>query len=570
MQRRKKHPEHPLLHTVEEATELLRRCSLTAWVWWFAGSAPFAIGLLHFTSDMSRAASAADRLPGSALILALLYWWMKVAQAVFSDHLLRQLRGEDDPPRLSLRSKLRFITSQALIHGTAPWVLPLSVAAMLPFGWAYAAYHNVSVLALSVFRGGGRTRDLLRIAMVQSKYRQGQNHGLMTILLVFAGIVWLNWHGGVLMAASLAKIFTGEENPISRNPLIMLSTGVITATLTATYLVVGPFVKALYVLRCFYSLSRRNGEDLETAFRATALPAATLAVLLCFAGTSAGIASPSPSSTGLEKPGLSAPAVPVTPARHMDSSQLDRQIHEVMRQDIFQWRMPRDAQTPKGQEKGWFESFMDDVGSWCKKVLNAIGDGFENWLKDHFKDWFKQFRGMPHDGDNAHPATPWADTVNFILKALLVVLGIFLAILLIRQWRNLPPAPAQADTAAPEVNLESDHVVATQLPENEWLRLAEDKINSGEFRLAMRALFLATLAHLGERKLLGIVRSKSNGDYVRELSLRARDRQDLRGRFGDSVKIFDWAWYGWHDVTRELLDQFRDNHQHIITDGSPR
>ena len=36
------------------------------------------------------------------------------------------------------------------------------------------------------------------------------------------------------------------------------------------------------------------------------------------------------------------------------------------------------------------------------------------------------------------------------------------------------------------------------------------------------------------------------------------------------MKTFDWAWYGWHDVTRELLDQFRDNHQHIITDGRAR
>ena len=122
----------------------------------------------------------------------------------------------------------------------------------------------------------------------------------------------------------------------------------------------------------------------------------------------------------------------------------------------------------------------------------------------------------------------------------------------------------------PEVNLESDQIIATQLPENEWLRLAQEKIDSGDYRLAMRAFFLATLAHLGERKLLMIRKSKSNGDYVRELALRARDRNDLRGMFTESVRTFDWAWYGWHDVTRDLLDQFRTNHQHIVSDGVPR
>ena len=70
--------------------------------------------------------------------------------------------------------------------------------------------------------------------------------------------------------------------------------------------------------------------------------------------------------------------------------------------------------------------------------------------------------------------------------------------------------------------------------------------------------------------MLGIVKSKSNGDYVRELGLRARDRNTLRQTFGDSVRIFDRAWYGLHEVTRDVLDEFSDNHQRITTDVSAR
>ena len=84
------------------------------------------------------------------------------------------------------------------------------------------------------------------------------------------------------------------------------------------------------------------------------------------------------------------------------------------------------------------------------------------------------------------------------------------------------------------------------------------------------ALFLATLAHLGERRrMLAIVKSKSNTETTTgELGLaRPHDKTQLRGFFREQTRVFDWAWYGWHDVTRDLLDQFRDNHQRIVSDG---
>ena len=560
MVHRRKQPEHSVLHTVEQATELLRRCGVGAWAWWFAGSAPFAVALLHFVSDMSQAASAADRLPGSALVLALVYWWMKITQAVFSDRLLRQLRGDNEPAPLPFRGKLRFVTSMAVIHCTTPWVLPMSLLAMLPFGWAYAAYHNVSILALATFRNGGRTRDLINAALAQSKYRQGQNHVLMLMLVTISCVVWLNWHSGAFLGAYLSHSITGAENPVSRHPMMMLSSGILATTIMLSYVVVGPFVKALYTIRCFYSLSRRNGEDIEVAFRATSLPVVGLAVIICLALPQSSRAALAPSANH---------TTPVAVGSRLDSGKLGQSIQEVMKKDVFQWRMPRREAAKEDAPKSWLRSFFDDLGDWVTKTIKSMNDTIDGWMKSWFKDWFHPSRDDDLEAARGG-ATPWANTVGLILKGLLAVLGVLLALLLLRQWRNMPPPAKVAEAVAPEVNLESNNVVATQLPENEWLRLAEEKINAGEFRLAMRALFLATLAHLGERKLLAIIRSKSNGDYVRELSRRARDSEDLRNRFSDSVKTFDWAWYGWHDVTRELLEQFRDNHQHIISDGHPR
>src|SRR5436309_1349103 len=116
-------------------------------------------GAAHFWSDMSRAEDAEIHLAPAAFYVALRCGFMKVMQAVFGDHLLRMLRGDEDPAPLPLRGKLRLVTSQLVIHSATQWVLGLASAAVVPFGWTYAFFHNANILALSVFRDGGRTRD---------------------------------------------------------------------------------------------------------------------------------------------------------------------------------------------------------------------------------------------------------------------------------------------------------------------------------------------------------------------------------------------------------------------------
>ncbi len=551
--------EEPVLYTIEAATELLRRVDVQAWVWWFGGTFPFVAALLHFCTDMSRAASAWDRLPEASLMLALAYGWMKVAHSVFSDHLLRYLRGDDSPSPMTIRSKLRFVTSTAMIHCTTPWVLVLAFLAMLPFGWAYAFYHNVTVLALSHFRAGGKTRDLIRLALNQSHYRVGQNHSLILMLFIFAMIVFLNVMVGTVQIASLTRTFTGDDNAITRNPIgTMFSTTMLASCGAFGYALVGPLVKAIYALRCFRGLSRKNGEDLLVAFRRAAV------ALVLLLGVSVSTASaqevPSPQVTAVAE----SPAV--KPA--LDPLTLGKNIKEVLEEDRYQWRLPRDEKRDEAN-KGWLSGFTKTIGDWVKGVKDSMGQLFDNWVKAKLKEWLRGLHPSEDSKDSA-PATPWADMAQSVMKVLLGILVAALLVLIIRQWMKLPPAPAKADAAAPEINLENEQIIASQLPENEWLRLAQEKIDAGDYRLALRALFLATLSHLGERRFLAIVKSKSNGEYDRELALRARDRAELRGRFTDNVRRFDWAWYGLHDVTRDLLDEFRNNHQLIVSDAAPR
>ena len=48
--------------------------------------------------------------------------------------------------------------------------------------------------------------------------------------------------------------------------------------------------------------------------------------------------------------------------------------------------------------------------------------------------------------------------------------------------------------------------MASQLPEDAWLKLAREMVEKGDLRLAVRAMYLAMLAHLG---LAGVDRNRA-------------------------------------------------------------
>src|SRR5260370_38066349 len=79
-------------------------------------------------------------------------------------------------------------------------------------------------------------------------------------------------------------------------------------------------------------------------------------------------------------------------------------------------------------------------------------------------------------------------------------------------------------------NLESETTVADELPEDQWILLARRKLEEGEPRLALRALFLAVLSLLGAQRLIIFRRSNSNSDY--KAALRRRRSAELTELFG--------------------------------------
>ena len=67
------------------------------------------------------------------------------------------------------------------------------------------------------------------------------------------------------------------------------------------------------------------------------------------------------------------------------------------------------------------------------------------------------------------------------------------------------------------------------------------------------------IGHLAARNLISIARFKSNRDYERELRRRAHAFPNLIAVFGDNIFIFESIWYGMHESSQEMVDQFAAN-----------
>ena len=373
-------------------------------------------------------------------------------------------------------------------------------------------------------------REAARRAWAQAKWRPAQAHSALSYLFLFAFLIWLNVMVFIFVAPQLLRTFTGIETVFTQSPLALFNTTVFAASFGVTYLCFDPLRKALYVLRCFYAEAERSAEDLHVelqTLRAAAagrslVGAAALLVLLSILPCTAH-ADPAP----------------------LDAARLDDSIEQVLQRREYTWRQPPEKAATA--EQGAAERFVGELLRSARKVVTRITD----WLDSYF--------GRSRSGDPGGRLGGF----SFANRALLYsAIGLSTAVILYFLWKQrrvlrMPLTSAREVPAAPD--LHSEDIRADQLPEDGWLQLAREMMDRGELRLALRASYLASLAHLGQREFITIARHKSNWDYERELQRRARSRTGLLAAFDENRAAFERTWYGQHEVTRETLGGFHAN-----------
>ena len=520
---------------IEEAIALLRTVP-GALVSYFTGAIPFWLGLLYFLSDMSRSADADVHLVPASLGVALLFVWMKCWQTAFASRLRAVLLDDPDPPWTTGR-----ISRMALCQASfQPWGIPLRFIALLvtiPFAWVSSFYQSVSILGDGTVRETPDEPTVFRRSVVQARLWIGQSHRVIFQLSMLGLFIWINVVVLVIFVPQLLKTFFGIETIFTRSFSAFLNTTFFTATFALTMLCLDPLWRAVYVLRCFYGESLRTGRDLAVQLRRLR----HTALILVLAAWSAFA-------------GMSAPARAAEPAPGADAAELNRRIDEVLERREYTWRTPREK-IPHA--KGWFEEWMEKAGEMIRGWMKSIGKMIERAVK-----WvFEKFYGEPSDSNGA--SKPWGAGARVTLWAALAASLAIIVWALLRALREKRAPIVAAEAIATIPDLTSDDVAADELPEDGWLQLARDHAARGDFALAMRAMWLACLAHLGHRELLRIARHKSNRDYDLELRRRARAREELLAAFRENLNAFESSWYGRHQATAEIYARFSGNLERI-------
>ena len=158
-----------------------------------------------------------------------------------------------------------------------------------------------------------------------------------------------------------------------------------------------------------------------------------------------------------------------------------------------------------------------------------------------------------------------------VMIALLATFCIVLGYWGFRTLRDRQPAvQAEPDTTPAVVDLSDEGTSPDELPEDGWLQLAQEMIDRGEWRLALRALFLAGLVFLDRHELIGIARHKSNRDYQQELARRSHELGRVPPLFAENVALFESVWYGTHPIDSDRLGLFQMNQFAIRTRVEPQ
>jgi hypothetical protein len=226
--------------------------------------------------------------------------------------------------------------------------------------------------------------------------------------------------------------------------------------------------------------------------------------------------------------------------------------------------MPRETVQDGEQEaKGPLEAAI----KWLLDVLSKGVRALEKWITQFF-EWLENLLPKP-DKKQTSTNKNWITPVRAVIILLVLLFIAVLIFVVIRIWRRHRTEPIEAAAAgvAPLPDLNDESTKADDLPANRWLILAEEFTAKGELRLAMRALYLATLAYLAEHEMITIEIYKSNREYERELRRRAHEREELLVIFSKSLNLFERVWYGMYRIQRSDFDDFATNQKRILTFG---
>jgi hypothetical protein len=147
---------------------------------------------------------------------------------------------------------------------------------------------------------------------------------------------------------------------------------------------------------------------------------------------------------------------------------------------------------------------------------------------------------------------PGAAVGDWLTVFILVFSGLIIGLVLFYVLRRL-----RADFAAEaRFDLGDDPHLDNITADTAWQR-AQESSDLGDYRQAVRYLYLSTLLLLEERDLLRYDRTLTNREYLSHLA----HRPDLAAILREVVDVFDRVWYGYQPLSEREYGRFADRVQ---------
>jgi len=197
----------------------------------------------------------------------------------------------------------------------------------------------------------------------------------------------------------------------------------------------------------------------------------------------------------------------------------------------------------------------DEAPGWFQKAWEDFWNAVFKWLRQ------SEPREREQPADLPDLAGPGIGVDFVIVLAVIVVVAVLVFILL--RWREKKSAAAGGELVGDGVTqtpLTADPMSALARPPESWAGLADELAARGEFREAIRHLYLALLSRLHREGAIDYDPARSNWDYLQGF----KGPLEFLGRFRDLTRRFDFAWYGNLEVNPAAYATFRDTAQPML------
>ena len=181
----------------------------------------------------------------------------------------------------------------------------------------------------------------------------------------------------------------------------------------------------------------------------------------------------------------------------------------------------------------------DSVTKWKNDKRFAYMKDLDNLLKQKQRDDASEVKNVPTDTSPSFlekVLSSGAIKIFFWTVAIVFVLFILYKLF-------LSNGIFKRNTRSSPVNelLEEEKFVSV----SDYDKLIHQSVKLGDFRMAVRYLFLKNLAHLADKEYLHLSADKTNYEYVQEI------RADKKNEFSSLVLTYEYIWYGNFSLNQE-------------------